>query len=425
MLNEIPASNDKRLRLQKKRWFPSEFNIDAILEHALSIAQRKENCTSALISDWQLGSDSFIIRISFNNNCHQDLIAKSPLKHNDVQTRLIVESEVETMKLVEDRTKIPVPHVYRHASAVSDNPVRWPYILMSTARGIQLDWDDTPPEGRESVMMGLAKCARDLSRLSFDQIGSLIRVNGSDIVPTRSLHRSLSKISAGPFRSSREYFKAQLQQFHEDVNAPTNSSRVPFLREIPHRDNFKSVEDYLAADRTYNDTAVHGANDWDTAQNIACYKRLYEELKESLQVLVNLDAPEYMLAHPDLNSSNIFIDPSTYEITCIIDWERASTVPMESFYVVPHLPDPRGPLDDRLRDVYIQAFEHFAEEKGNQDPLPLLRDSEIMWAFDKLIQRDAGTYFHYAVSVFLTWKLGEGWRSAFTSMCNGSEEDKT
>jgi len=129
-------------------------------------------------------------------------------------------------------------------------------------------------------------------------------------------------------------------------------------------------------------------------------------------MLFDFESRQFILAHPDLNTTNLFIDPSTYEITCIIDWECASTIPMESFYVVPHLPDTRGPLEDHLRSVFLSAFDHYyAGGNGRRDSnaLSLLRNFEVIWAFNKLVQRDAGTYFHYAVQVFLGWKIGDNW----------------
>lgn len=39
--------------------------------------------------------------------------------------------------------------------------------------------------------------------------------------------------------------------------------------------------------------------------------------------------PPYVLCHQDLSWYNILVDPETYDIKCIIDWEYASFVPAE------------------------------------------------------------------------------------------------
>ena len=108
------------------------------------------------------------------------------------------------------------------------------------------------------------------------------------------------------------------------------------------------------------------------------YQCLRNELQEGLKSLVNLERDEFILAHPDLSLTNLFIDPTDYEVTCIIDWELASTVPVESFYIVPHLPDPHGPLDSHLRSVFIDAFESFEREIVAIDRVFQLHNSESM-----------------------------------------------
>lgn len=413
----IPHVISKKEELQSKRWFPHTFRLDSLLEYALSFARQTTDCKTAFISAYTLGSDTVIITISFDNECHEDLISKSPLKYIDGDTNVLVESEAATMSLVERETQVPVPHVYGHASTTAGNPVGWPYILMSKAKGIKLDWEDIPAKGRETVMIELAKYMCHISRLSFRKIGSIIR-HGDDFFTTRSMHRSLLGNSTQPFPSAKEYYTSQLALFHSDAIAPRRSSRVPFLREIPHKEEFDSYESYHVALVDYYNVDIHGHNAWDAPQNIARYVRLHDELSESLNKLVDLNNHEFILAHPDLNVTNIFIDPSTYEITCIIDWERASTVPIESFFVVPHLPNKRGPVEDRLRSSFIDAFGRHAETDLKMHQLAMLRNSEPMWAFDKLVQRDAGEYFHYAVNVLLRWKLGENWRDTFKDADN-------
>ena len=88
---------------------------------------------------------------------------------------------------------------------------------------------------------------------------------------------------------------------------------------------------------------------------------------------------------------------------------------MESFYVVPHLPSTRAPIQDDLRAVFLDAFDHYAEKSEKDKARALLHKSEAMWAFDKLVQRETGEYFHYAACIFLCWKLGDGWLDLFTA----------
>lgn len=44
---------------------------------------------------------------------------------------------------------------------------------------------------------------------------------------------------------------------------------------------------------------------------------------------VSMPSPDFVLCHNDLSQGNIFVDPQTLKITCIIDWEYAGYFPKE------------------------------------------------------------------------------------------------
>jgi Phosphotransferase enzyme family len=403
---EMQKTTTEEIKIRYKNRFPRCF-IDLLL----SVAEEIVPCNKASVSNFTSGSDTIIIFISFDG-CEEQLVSKSPSRWTTDDPYLVaqLESEVATIKLVESRTKIPVPHVYRHASTISDNALGYPYILMSKAKGIPLDWGGIPVEGREVVMKGLAQHMCQLSRLRFPKLGSIIFSSDDEFTITQPFLRCFPKLDM-EFQSIKSYYVFQLDLFKEDTMALKGSSRVPFLRRIPHREDFESHSAFQLATIEYS----KGENDWDTEENIALYRALHHRLEDGLKDLVDLESSgsEFVLAHPDLNESNIFIEASTYEITCIIDWERASALPMESFCTVPHLPSTQGPLDDHLRSIFLRAFEDCQEGPGKAEQLGLLRQSEPMWAWEKLVQRASGTYFHYAVDVYLSWKIGDDWRNSF------------
>ena len=195
-------------QLQNKRWFPHTFDLDLLLNYALSIAQQTVDCKIAFVSGYTLGSNTVIIFISFDG-CHEELVSKSLVKYVDGETNIVMESEASTMKLVELKTQIPVPHVYQYSSTIRGNPVKWPYILMSKAKGVQLNWECTPIVRRKTVMRELAKYLCQLSRLTFDEIGSIVAL-GDEFITTLSVLRSFSGNGAGPFRSAKDFYTDQL-----------------------------------------------------------------------------------------------------------------------------------------------------------------------------------------------------------------------
>ena len=54
---------------------------------------------------------------------------------------------------------------------------------------------------------------------------------------------------------------------------------------------------------------------------------LSHEFLEVLSQICQHEEPGYVLHHHDLNASNILVDPASYEITEIVDWEMACLVP--------------------------------------------------------------------------------------------------
>ena len=57
-----------------------------------------------------------------------------------------------------------------------------------------------------------------------------------------------------------------------------------------------------------------------------------------------------------VGSGNIFINPTTFEISCIIDWELASPVPIEALCVVPQFANKRRPMEVSLQQKFIETF---------------------------------------------------------------------
>src|SRR5437762_4126033 len=139
------------------------------------------------------------------------------------------------------------------------------------------------------------------------------------------------------------------------------------------------------------------------------------ELETSLSEMVDSSRTTFVLEHPDLNQSNLFVRPDL-TICCVIDWEYASTVPWEAFCVPPHLPGRRDPLPVELRNVFEDSIRDL-ERCDNTVPrklhsscgklVPVTRNdksggvifselinrSKPMWAYDRLVQNEAWIEF--------------------------------
>ena len=220
------------------------------------------------------------------------------------------------MKLVRERTTIPVPEVYGYACTASESPAQWPFILMSKAEGVQLNWKKITEKGKQKIMGQLADVVFQLCNISFGQIGSIVTL-GNQFHVTRCIRRSFSqlpegmKIDSGPFESTRAYYATLLSIFRKDILSPVDSSRLPFFRPVPHIEDFDTIDEYRAALSNYNDPNLHGSEDWNSPRHIGYYERLHRELTSALGDLVDLDSHVFVLEHTDLNPTNIFINPAT------------------------------------------------------------------------------------------------------------------
>lgn len=93
----------------------------------------------------------------------------------------------------------------------------------------------------------------------------------------------------------------------------------------------------------------------------------------------------YPLCHPDLSSSNIFVNED-FTITCIIDWGLCSTVPIPALLMIPNLPHPRNEIDITLATAFRVGI----------DLDPILWDStRRMWLFSRLVTLDGLQDYRY------------------------------
>lgn len=140
--------------------------------------------------------------------------------------------------------------------------------------------------------------------------------------------------------------------------------------------------------------------------------------------------PGHSLFHHDLNLNNVIIDPETYEVVAIIDWEMACVLPRWDAYYYPKMfvgidpiteEEPPIPMDYNDEDDYTIIL------RDRWDARILRR------AFDSYIRRVTESYSR--THIFLTegsdewealemkkdldvaiWKLTDNWEGARSRM---------
>lgn len=249
---------------------------------------------------------------------------------------------------------------------------------------------------KEKIMKQLGEITSQLLSLRFDKIGSLFEEDGRYFIkeclsPALIWHQRdylQDEVSRGPFQYEQDYFKSLVSALLLHVKELPLQQHA-FFAPIPERKNFKTYHTYRAAVDRWNDFVTIGSK-IDSSTNRLDYCITGHFLQEmiptiSRQLFKNFgDLNGYPICHPDLSSNNIFIDED-FNITCIIDWEFSSTVPISTLLMTPNLPHPRDEVDAKL----VRAFRaSFAHHFGHDIDSELWDSTQRTWLFTRLVTLD-------------------------------------
>lgn len=219
----------------------------------------------------------------------------------------MITSEVATLQFLQ-HSKVPAPKVYGYSlEGDEDNQVGVGYILMEKLPGTRLTWASMNDFQRKKVMVGLAEVYIELERYASPLVGSLNKPMtgeiGSFSLPELSAVVKDKKRGNGPYFEVEYYYE---QVIRYTINLIVQKEKYPA----------QLLDSYL----------IH--------------RFLYD--------LVPLLCPDYgdlsrgedfYLLHSEQLLDHILVDES-YNITGIIDWHRAQSVPAQAAFRAP-----RGMLD--------------------------------------------------------------------------------
>lgn len=268
-------------------------------------------------------------------------------------------------------------------SSTKLNSIGIPYILMSKAPGTQLQnfrWDPHPlekgiylqrqqlnPTQKETIMRQLGGIVSQLLNLQFDELGSVFHKAGEYRVgkclsPAFIFHdrEKLNHIDRGPFKNDDEYYQALISVFLLHAQELRLQHNV-FFAPIPILEGFETSQSRRSAVSRWQDFVKIGGK-IDSGQNRLDYCTAGYFLQQMIPFLSG-DAIEaqlrpidgFPLCHPDLSASNIFVD-NDLNITCVIDWAFASTVPVSTALMTPGLPHPRDGTEPYLDSAFKSGF---------------------------------------------------------------------
>ncbi|KAL6860362.1 hypothetical protein ACO1O0_004389 [Amphichorda felina] len=280
---------------------------------------------------------------------------------------LKLESEMATLEFLRQRTTIPVPRPIVWSST-TDNKLGYEWALVEKIPGVELRdvWREIPWEKKVQIIQTIASYLAQLWDTSqkFSRIGSLyfstyreegvppskdpqtsVDVSPSSSLPIPRQVASLEEASnhgfiVGP--SIDGAFFAGRRRYLEVYRGPYGSCRAWLGSLIRVEQEFIRTARILIEKRGEM-TPDHISEDWsDLMDEIGVdeddfmddYEDMVASCAEYERLLPSVfphqdphDNPRFCLHHCDLREANILVDPETFEITGIIDWEQTCTVP--------------------------------------------------------------------------------------------------
>ena len=296
-------------------------------------------CTAKL-THFANGRINVVIELSFSDGTYWVARVIKPFKESGkekknewVETMMV--SGIATMRLVTQRTSLPVPVVYAY-DANLHNTFGFRYVLMSALPGKTMKaplFLTIPDASRTKVAKQMAVYVHQLSQITFPQIGQIYM--GPDISEPPKIiahhpdYRG-SKEQLGPFTSSRAFF-ASVQQKEVD--------RIEAL----HGED-TDRPDWLTYCKTLGSTVPFLSR---------------PELRRG----------PFPLHHQSLHFNNILFDDD-FNITGIVDWDSQGTVPWERVGMLSDImPEEHFPIDYNakillFRDAFIDGY------KQVESPIP-------------------------------------------------------
>ncbi|KAL9628753.1 MAG: hypothetical protein Q9204_005689 [Flavoplaca sp. TL-2023a] len=222
----------------------------------------------------------------------------------DEQSARALTSEVMTMKLIYNKSSIPVPRIYGYSSSRA-NPIGCPYIVMERIDGIPLShgWyqHDAPAASldrfRERALRDIAKAMVQLDTFSFPQAGAL------------QYNAKSRTLGIGPYRKVDFLHEYELMKV----------GNIDVATHYVERGPFSDPKDYFL-DTINNDTVTKLSPKLQGQRNLL---RLFIDwFFEATQQ----QSSDFVLAHPDFNLQNVLVGQDG-SLRGLVDWDGVAALP--------------------------------------------------------------------------------------------------
>ena len=251
------------------------------------------------------------------------------------------ESEVATIEYIRRHTSIPVPQVVAYSSSPC-NELGFEWILMEKISGVPLEkvWDEMNFDAKMDFTVAFAPHMKQLQQLRFPMFGSIYfadiwdKVDSKHFCPRCGYPSSSAAINDSYAAMSKEFVIGRMVStrfFRDKRLLVSDSLRGPF--ETTHQ--LLIAETEVLGHRIRKLSPNPGADyycevDIRLAEDGAEVLDVFDTFHQIVSTAISpVDGPEdvKMLWHNDISLRNILVDPQTYQLMGIVDWESVSVIP--------------------------------------------------------------------------------------------------
>jgi len=237
-------------------------------------------------------------------------------------------SEVATLSYVREHTSLPVPRIIAYNST-TENELGFEWILMEKIPGVSLKsvWHKMGMEVKERETRLVARYVQQLyDRCSFDVIGNLYFREDLLDGTVRTVPTTDDRFVIGPIVTAFMFAGGRKLRLLRNLGPYSDDGEYMAALTDAEVEDMKFLQSPEA--RAYDDF------DEDVAKDAPVIVEALRDLQEFRATLFPSQPPS-ALSHHDLTLSNILVDPATFEVTGIVDWECTGTRPrLEDRYPV-------------------------------------------------------------------------------------------
>ncbi|KAF1347391.1 putative altered inheritance of mitochondria protein 9, mitochondrial [Lizonia empirigonia] len=325
---EIEADNECRAWLVKA--------LGAKEEIVAFVSSRRPECPEGEFDGYLKDSFNFCVSVRFNDGGPKAIIQEK------------VRSEVQVLKYLREKTKLPVPHVTSWGLTDESPRNLGPFIIMNRIEGTSLTTllrqpilseeddiilrHDIDNAKLDYVYKQLAEFMIELSQLDFDAIGAIAKNSDTNkwLATERPFTYNMNEMAVtvsnypvdtfptAPFQTTREYLEYQSDENLTHLRVQRNLADGPenARRRYIARHQFRQLTPRYCMDN---------------------------------------NGP-FKLFCDDLQPSNMLADPETLKIHGIIDWEFTHAMPAQFSYDPPCMEEFLACYEPRL-EQFLRALE--------------------------------------------------------------------